>query len=303
MRKEGVSASERLEPTLPPMASSGYALLDFGSGKRLERWGDFTLIRPDPTATGAPLHPEYWNDADAVYEGEKGKGKWVTSTPLPDRWPVAFDDLTLLAGLTPYKHTGIFPEQQANWSWMRACRRIGRPLSVLNLFAYSGGATVALAKDGHHVTHVDASRPSIAWAKENAAANDIPDDRIRWMLEGAPLFAEREAKRGHRYDGILLDPPAYGHAPDGGKAWRAERDLAGLLQTCVSLLSDTPAFLLLNGYARGDTPDCFHRLLFAIFKTHAPHLHFRLETADLSLASADGRRLSTGVVARCLFAA
>ncbi len=278
-----------------------YSLLDFGHGRRLEQWGKFRLIRPDPTAEGDPTILEAWNSADATYDGEKGKGEWHTPTPLPEHWPVAFDDLQMTIKLAPYKHTGVFPEQQKNWNWMRAhAKKPGRPLTVLNLFAYTGGATMALAKDGHKVTHVDASKPAIGWAKENAQLNALAPDAVRWILEDAPLFAQRELKRGKRYDAIVLDPPAFGHSPTG-KTWRVERDLKPLLEDCISLLSDQPSFLVLNGYAKNDTPDSFHRLLSGILHTKKPGLQFTIEASELILQAQDGRRLSTGIVGRCMF--
>ncbi len=235
-----------------------------------------------------------------MYEGEKGKGQWQSATPLPESWSVRFDDLSLTVRLSPYKHTGVFPEQRQNWAWMRKASA-GRALDVLNLFAYTGAATVALAKDGHRVTHVDASRPAIGWARENAAQNGIAPDAVRWMLEDAKLFAAREVKRGKRYDAILLDPPAYGHAPDGGKAWRVERDLAPLLEHCAALLSDHPVFLLLNGYAQHDTPESFKRLLHGVIRTHASALRFRMDASELLLQDRGGRPLSTGTTVRCAF--
>ncbi len=281
--------------------TNAYALIDFGNGKRLEQWGEFTLVRPDPTADAAPLKPELWTNANAVYDGEKGKGEWITPRGLPEHWPVHFDDLQMSIRLAPYKHTGVFPEQQQNWTWSRAqAKKAAKPLTVLNLFAYTGGATMALAKDGHFVTHVDASKPAIGWGKENAQLNALKPDAIRWILEDAPLFAERERKRGKRYDAIILDPPAFGHSPSG-KTWRVERDLAPLLEDCCALLSGTPSFLLLNGYARGDTPDSFHRLLTGILRSTRPDLKFEIAVNDLSLTAKDGRKLSTGIVARCTF--
>jgi 23S rRNA (cytosine1962-C5)-methyltransferase len=278
-----------------------YTLLDFGDGKRLEQWGPYRLVRPDPTARDVPAKPALWRSADATYQGEKGKGAWQTRAPLPPSWPVAFDDLRLTVKLAPYKHTGVFPEQQANWRWTRdAARAAGRPLTVLNLFAYTGGATVSLAKDGHFVTHVDASKPAIGWAKENAALNDLPGDRIRWMLEDAPAFAAREVRRGKTYDGIILDPPAFGHSPSG-KTWRLDRDLAPLLEHCAALLSPNPAFIVLNGYAQGDTPASFHRLLTGVLRGRTAFTRFDIDARDLSLATPDGRELSTGIVARCAF--
>jgi 23S rRNA (cytosine1962-C5)-methyltransferase len=283
------------------MDRSVYALLDFGDGQRLEQWGPYRLARPDPTAQGAPATPQLWKSADAVYEGEKGKGAWATTTPLPQRWQVDFDDLHLAVGLTPYKHTGVFPEQQENWRWTRAsAQRAGRPLTVLNLFAYTGAATVALAKDGHQITHVDASRPAIGWAKENAALNQLSSDRIRWMLEDAPKFVARERRRGRTYDGIILDPPAFGHSPSG-KTWRMERDLAPLLEDCCAILSPHPAFLVLNGYARGDSADSFHRLLTGILRGKTSVEKLKIDGRELALTATNGRKLSTGVVARCAF--
>jgi 23S rRNA (cytosine1962-C5)-methyltransferase len=274
-----------------------YTLLDFGNGQRLEQWGQFRLIRPDPAATGTPASA--WNGADAIYQGEKGKGTWQTPTPLPAQWPVAFDDLRFAVRLAPYKHTGVFPEQQENWNWARARAR-GRPLTVLNLFAYTGGATVALAKDAHFVTHVDASKPAIAWAKENAALNQQGADRVRRILDDAPAFVARERRRGKRYDAIILDPPAFGHSPTG-KAWRVERDLAPLLEECCGLLSDDPAFIILNGYAQHDTPQSFHRLLSGILRAKTRFADFNIEAKELHLTAANGRSLSTGIVARCAF--
>lgn len=278
-----------------------YSLLDFGNGERLEQWGEFRLRRPDPTAFGLPVAPELWPTADAVYEGEKGKGEWRKHRELPESWKVQFGDLLLTARLAPYKHTGIFPEQEKNWLWARRkASECGRSLNVLNLFAYTGGATVALAKDGHHVTHVDASKPSIAWAKENAAMNEIASDKIRWILDDAPTFVGRELRRGKTYDAIILDPPAYGHGPSG-KAWRVERDLAPLLEWCVQLLSPTPSFVILNGYAQHDTTDSFHRLLLGILSHRLPQKKAMIRGEELLLKAQDGRELSTGIVMRCGF--
>ncbi len=280
-------------------AMQGYTLLDFGSGQRLEQWGKFRLIRPDPTAVADPVHPGLWNSADAVYEGEKGKGEWKKNAELPEQWSVTFGSASLIVRLAPYKHTGVFPEQQENWKFA-VSKGKNRTLSVLNLFAYTGGATVALAKDGHKVTHVDSSKPAITWAKENAEMNTIADDRIRWILDDAATFVAREVKRGNTYDGIILDPPAYGHA-SGSKAWRVERDLSPLLENCALLLSDDPAFLILNGYAQNATSESFHRLLTGILHTRTTQKNFRIDASDLHLLTQDGRALSTGIVARCSF--
>lgn len=286
------------------MTQDSYALLDLASGRRLEQWGPYRLIRPDPGSLGDTVKPELWEAADAIYDGEKGKGEWRAGpggTSVPEQWPVAFDDLQMLVRLAPYKHTGVFPEQLQNWQWMRAqAAQSARSLTVLNLFAYTGGATMALAKDGHKVTHVDASKPAITWAKENAVLNALPSDAIRWILDDATVFAARERKRGKSYDAILLDPPAYGHAPTG-KTWRVERDLAPLLEHCAALLSAQPCFLLLNGYAQHDTADSFHRLLTGILHTAKVKAPFTIDARELFLRAEDGRSLSTGVTARVMF--
>lgn len=279
-----------------------YALLDFAQGERLEQWGPYRLCRPDPTTRFEEQErPDLWTGVDATYSGEKGKGEWVTMKQIPEHWPVTFGDLSLHVRLAPYKHTGVFPEQKQNWDWTRAeAKKLGRPINVLNLFAYTGGATVALAKDGHFVTHVDSSKPSIGWAKENAVLNTIGADRIRWILEDAPTFVAKEVKRGKKYDAIILDPPAYGHGA-GGQTWRVERDLAPLLEKCCTLLSDHPSFLILNGYAQHDTPESFHRLLTGVMYDHSSQKHFDISAETLFLKTADQRMLETGIVARCRF--
>ncbi len=278
-----------------------YALLDIGDQKRLEQWGSYLLVRPDPTASGVPKSPQLWKDADAVYEGEKGRGQWRMKNVLPEQWTIDCGDLRLCVRLAPYKHTGVFPEQQKNWTWMRnQAKKQGRPLRILNLFAYTGGATMALAKDGHCITHVDASKPAMRMAKENAALNNLSATAVRWILDDVPTFVARERKRGKTYDAILLDPPAYGHSTTG-KTWRMERDLAPLLEACASLLSDQPSFLVLNGYAEHDTPDSFRRLLTGILLSKTPHKNFTIDPRTLVLTAKTGEVLSTGIVARCGF--
>lgn len=276
-----------------------YSLLDFGEGRRLEQWGEYRLIRPDPTASGPMSAPEEWKTVDAEFIGEKGKGEWKKHRDLPEHWPIPFDDLTLLARLAPYKHTGIFPEQSENWRWMRReAKKSKQPLIVLNLFAYTGGATVALSKDGHHVTHVDSAKPSIGWAKENAQQNTIAVDKTRWILDDAQTFVARELRRGKSYDAIILDPPAFGHSPTG-KTWRVERDLRPLLEDCVTLLSEKPSFILLNGYAQNAEPESYATLLKAILRFKRPELQATVTAHDLVLCATDGRELSTGSTMRC----
>lgn len=281
------------------MEQRGYVLLDIGGNKRLEQWGPYRLVRPDPTAEGTASLPEMeWAAADAVFVGEKAQGIWEKRSDMPDAWTIDMDDLRFRIELTPYKHAGLFPEQKENWDWMRAAaKQTNRSLNILNLFAYTGGATVALAKDGHRVTHVDASKPTVAWAKDNAALNDIPDDRIRWIVDDAMTFVTREEKRGNTYDAILLDPPAYGHGPDG-KAWRVERHLAPLLDACARLLCDTPVFLLVNGYAKNQESKTLASLVTHALANQAHMENPDVEHGELMLRISGGRSLSTGIFSR-----
>ena len=276
-----------------------YALLDYGAGRRLERWGDVCLARPDPAAGGSPaLDPAAWEAADAVFEGRVGGGRWRASRPLPERWTIDHAALRWSVGCAPSGHTGLFPEQAGHWAWMRGALGV-RPDAdaapeVLNLFAYTGGASIALAAAGARVTHVDASRPAIGWAQANAALNGI--DTVRWIHEDARRFVARERRRGRRYDGLLLDPPAYGRGPAGD--WRLDRDLGDLLEGVVSLLRPDPAFVLVNVYSGEMRAADLERLLSWALEAAHPPLSSRIDAGTLDLASEDGRRLPTGIHAR-----
>jgi 23S rRNA (cytosine1962-C5)-methyltransferase len=285
----------------------GYTLLDFGvdlaGGGRLERWGDVVLARPDSRAAeAARLDPATWAAADATFEGRiggsgGGGGRWRTGRPLPDRWPIEHAGCRFLVGCAPSGHTGLFPEQAAHWAWM--ADRLGpagpdAPAEVLNLFAYTGGASVALAKAGARVTHVDASRPAIGWARENAALNGV--STIRWIQEDARRFVDREGRRGRRYDGLLLDPPAFGRGPGGD--WQLDRDLAGLLEAAVALLRPEPAFVLVNAYSGGLEAGSLERLLGWALDGRPETAPLATEAGTLWLPAADGRELATGVYAR-----
>jgi 23S rRNA (cytosine1962-C5)-methyltransferase len=284
----------------------GHTLLDFGAGLgiggRLERWGDVVLARPDTRADGPrTLAAEAWERADAAFEGRIGGGQWHAGRPLPERWPIAHAGLQFLVGLAPSGHTGLFPEQATHWSWM--AERLGSaaqpepgepPPEVLNLFAYTGGASVALAKAGARVTHVDASRPAIGWARENAALNGV--STIRWIHEDARRFVDREGRRGRRYHGLLLDPPAFGRGPSGD--WQLDRDLAGLLEAAVALLRPDPAFVVLNVYTESAVADTLERVLAWALDGREDTAALTTEGGTLWLPAADGRGLATGVYAR-----
>ncbi len=264
-----------------------YAVLDTSDGEKLERWGKYTLVRPDPQVIWKTdrLHPG-WKDYNGRYiRSSKGGGRWVTNH-LPEEWTIEYDTLRFRLKPFSFKHTGLFPEQAVNWDWMqeRIRERIGegpenaegaeglvgnagasgkdlalgkrdagcenRPVRVLNLFAYTGGATLACAAAGAQVTHVDASKGMVQWAKENARISELPKDACRWLVDDCIKFVEREIRRGNHYDGIIMDPPSYGRGPKG-EIWKLEDEIYSFLTLTEQLLSDKPLFFLLNSYTTG----------------------------------------------------
>lgn len=230
-----------------------YEVLDTGDGEKLERWGNIILRRPDPQTIWPKTDPALWAKAQAHYHrSDRGGGEWEFMTRLPDRWTVQHDDLRFYVRPTGFKHTGLFPEQAANWRWMsELIRRSGRKdLKILNLFGYTGGATLACMAAGAHVTHVDAAKGMIQWAKENRELCGLPETGCRWIVEDALRFIQRENRRGNRYDGILMDPPSYGRGPSG-EVWKLENELYGLIESSAQILSDDPLFFLINSYTTG----------------------------------------------------
>ena len=228
-----------------------YELLDASDGERLERWGDYILIRPDPQVIWKnEKHHPLWKKADASYRRQGGGGEW-SQNRLPAEWTVDYGNLTFIIRPMGFKHTGLFPEQATNWDFAQELiTNAGRPISVLNLFAYTGGATVACAKAGASVCHVDASKGMVAYAKENAKKNGLEDAHIRYIVDDCQKFAEREIRRGHKYDAIIMDPPSYGRGP-GGEVWKLEECIDNFLRLAVNLLSDKPLFFILNSYTTG----------------------------------------------------
>ncbi len=292
-----------------------YELLDTGDGARLEQWGSVRLKRPDPQIIWQQsLSGREWSLANAEFIGSSERGKWSRKSSVPEKWDVYFrPDIKLVAKLTPFKHTGIFAEQAANWEWMmnlvgQANASASGPLKILNLFAYTGGATMVLTRLGHFVTHVDASKPAIAWAKENQAANKFEPDSIRWILDDAAKFVTRELNRGETYDGIIMDPPAFGHSPSG-KTWKFNRDLPELLKQSVALLSENAKFLLINGYATNSSSLALGNVLEDAMTTRTD-LKGQIEFGELCLKHKFGqkklpvseepgsRKISTGIFAR-----
>jgi len=241
-----------------------YALLNAGDGNKLERWGEITLLRPDPQAVW-PMgtHPV----PDAVYHrSQSGGGHWEYSKSLPESWEICYRDLTFRVRPTGFKHTGLFPEQAVNWDWMRErLTRTRSVKSVLNLFAYTGGATVACAAAGARVVHVDAAKGMVNWAKENLALSGLENAPVRFLVDDAMKFLQRELRRGNRYDGILMDPPSYGRGPTG-EMWKIERDIWPLVEAAAALLSESPCFFLINSYTTGLAPSVLSNLLRAALK-------------------------------------
>lgn len=240
-----------------------YQVLDTTDGERLERWGDYILVRPDPQVIWSTPHeaPE-WKRYDARYiRSNTGGGHW-SDHHLPERWQIRYKDyLTFNVKPMNFKHTGVFPEQAANWDFIRQkVASANRPVRVLNLFAYSGGATLAAAAGGAEVYHVDASKGMVAWAKENAAASGLDGCPIHWMVDDCAKFIQREIRRGRRYDGIIMDPPSYGRGP-GGEVWKLEDALYGLVDACTGALSENAVFMLVNSYTTGLQPAVLRNIL------------------------------------------
>lgn len=272
---------------------SGYELLDSGDHQKLERFGAVTLARPDTQAIWKKSKPELWETADATFVFENGKGAWKKRDGLADTWDVPYADSAFLAKFGNFKHTGIFPEQEPNWSWStERITALNKP-EVLNLFGYTGAASVVAANAGANVTHVDSSKSSIGWCKENAVKSGLAEDTIRFILEDARAFAKREARRGTKYHGIILDPPAFGRGAKD-EVWKIEEDLIPLIETLKEILSDEPgSFFLINGYAAGYAPQSFAQLVESVFPDTS------IEYGELRLPeSGSSRSIAEGIYAR-----
>ena len=230
-----------------------YELIDCSGGERLERWGNIVLIRPDPQVIwNTPKTNPLWNKADARYiRSSQGGGHWEFSKKLPEEWEMGYKDLTFKISPTGFKHTGLFPEQAVNWDMMREkISGAGRNIKVLNLFAYTGGATLAAASAGASVCHVDAAKGMVRWARDNAELSGLSEKPVRWIVDDCAKFVEREIRRGSLYDAVILDPPSYGRGP-GGEVWKLEDSIYDLMTLCAGVLTEKPLFLLLNSYTTG----------------------------------------------------
>lgn len=247
-----------------------YELIDTGGGEKLERWGQYILRRPDPQIIW-PLDREQegkrWQHADArYYRSSSGGGKWEQRIPLPERWTIRYDDLQFHIKPTGFKHTGLFPEQAINWQWMMdKIRSADRTVKVLNLFAYTGGATLACARAGAEVCHVDAAKGMVTWAKENLHLSGMGDRPVRFITDDVFKFVQREQRRGNRYDAIIMDPPSYGRGPNG-EMWKLENDLYAFIQSCQQILTQKPLFVLINSYTTGLSPTVISNMLALTIK-------------------------------------
>ena len=263
-----------------------YELIDAEGGQRLERWGSIILIRPDPQVIwyGERTNP-LWNEAHAVYHrSNQGGGYWETLKKVPDVWSISFKKLTFNLKPMGFKHTGLFPEQAVNWELSeKIIRKSDKPVSVLNLFAYTGGATVACLNAGASVTHVDASKGMVQWAKENAIASGLSDKPVRWLVDDCLKFVRREIRRGNKYDAVIMDPPSYGRGPNG-EVWKLEQQINELLSEVGKVLCDEPLFFMLNSYTGGLSPTILNYMV----KTHiAPNVNGKIFTDEIGLKITD----------------
>ncbi len=242
-----------------------YEVIDCSDGEKLERWGKYLLVRPDPQVIWSTEKNNYgWKNMNGHYHrSSKGGGEWEFFN-LPEQWTINYKGLTFNLKPFSFKHTGLFPEQAANWDWFgKKIKEAGRPIKVLNLFAYTGGATLAAAKAGASVTHVDASKGMVNWASENARSSSLGDAPIRWIVDDCQKFVEREIRRGNKYDAIIMDPPSYGRGPKG-EIWKIEESIYPFVQLCEQLLSDKPLFFLINSYTTGLQPAVLTYMLSSV---------------------------------------
>lgn len=271
--------------------SKDYELLDSGENEKLERYGEYIFRRPDPQALWPKkLSKNIWDNADAKFTTA-----WIFKKNLTKRWKIDLDGLKFWVKPTTFKHVGVFPEQLSNWKWIQEqITKSKRKIEVLNLFGYTGGAALAALRAGANVCHVDGSRTAITWARENAELSNLKDKPVRWILDDALKFLQREVKRGRKYDGFIMDPPAFGHGAKG-EIWKIEKDFLTLLDLCKALLSENPLFFLINGYASGYSAIAYENNLKWIFKDFKG----TFEKGELTIQEKNGDRiLPSGIFAR-----
>ena len=265
-----------------------YALMDSGGGRKLERYGPYAVVRPEPQAMWTPrLDPEIWDRADAVFDpsDDEDAGHWRFKSAHRECWPLSWGEVRFQGRFTAFRHLAFFPEQAANWAWLDAAVRTAHQPRVLNLFGYTGVASLVMAAAGAAVTHLDASKKAVAWARENADLSGLADRPIRWITEDARKYVQREVRRGSRYEGVILDPPKYGRGP-GGEVWRLFEDLPELARLCGQLLSENAQFLVLNAYAERISGVALAGLLAEALDGRGGHV----EWGELALAEDSGER-------------
>jgi 23S rRNA (cytosine1962-C5)-methyltransferase len=294
-------------------ASADYELLDSGEGEKLERFGAIRLSRPDPQALWTRRLPQAeWNKADAYFTRDAAGAEWSFRNDAAKKaasagWPISFGGLTMIVKPTAFKHTGLFPEQAVNWDWMRgviekaakAGTRSGAQsdIEVLNLFGYTGGASLACAQAGAKVVHIDSSKAAVSWARDNAEASGLADKPIRWIIEDARIFVEREIKRGRTYDAILMDPPAFGHGANN-ELWKIEEHLLPLIEDCKKLLKPQPLFFLINGYSAGYSAIAYENILLPLVEKHGGSIEIGELAIEETPSKGPARLLPAGICAR-----
>jgi 23S rRNA (cytosine1962-C5)-methyltransferase len=284
--------------TLITKPQKDYELIDSGEGEKLERYGSVILSRPDPQALWFKNKPNEWKKADAIFSRSARDAGWEFGKNVPNDWTIGLGGLKFLIKPSAFKHVGVFPEQVGNWEWLDSRLRgndsAADSVKVLNLFGYTGGATLACAKAGAEVCHVDGSKVAITWARENARLSGLEDKPVRWILDDAVAFVRREIKRDRKYDGIIMDPPAFGHGPEG-ELWKIETDFLPFLEMCFEILSEKPLFFLINGYASGYSSLAYENCLRPLIKKFGGEI----EKGELAIEeSKNGRLLPCGIFAR-----
>jgi len=280
---------------LTPNDWKDYALIDAGDGEKLERWGEIKVIRPDPQAIWPRSMPEAWKNPHMYYHRSKsGGGHWEKLLPAPDIWDISYGDLRFHIRPTGFKHMGLFPEQAVNWRWMMdKIKTAGRPIKILNLFAYTGGATVACLSAGASVVHIDAAKGMNAQAKDNVILSGLEDTSHRIIADDVMKFVQRESRRGNSYDGIIMDPPVFGRGPKG-ELWKLEERLYDLVQATASILSPAPSFLLINAYTAGLSPAVYGNILQLVMDAHQGKTSF----GEVGLKARNDILLPCGMFAR-----
>ncbi len=277
-----------------------FSLIDSGWGYRLERWGEYTLIRPDPQAVWAKSRDSRWSAPDAVYNrSSSGGGEWKFHKELPEAWTISYKNMVFKVRPTGFKHTGLFPEQAANWDWISETTKKRRVASALNLFGYSGAATIASALAGASTCHVDASKGAVNWCKENSHLSKTADGKIRLIVDDCMKFVQREARRGKKYDAIIMDPPAFGRGA-GGEVWKLQNSLWELFEACKAILSEKPAYMLINSYTSGLSPLALYNIASDSFGGLIKN--GSIKCGEIGLPFRNGERvMPCGIYCRLLF--